>query len=133
MARNRVLNQVEKILSVTEEVEISELRAGVSRHHRMKGFAVPTRVLLELCRQVEWCRVDGRTVAAITSLLPEQILASTELSLYRILVENGKVLPRPRFEELCLADGMNRTTFYAYIEYSPVLEKYAPGIYGLRG
>src|SRR5207244_3993550 len=28
---------------------------------------------------------------------------------------------------------MNRPTFYVYLQYSPILNRYAPGVYGLRG
>ncbi len=49
--RNRVLNQIQKILSVARRINVSELRSGVSRNYRMEGFAPPSRVLLELSRQ----------------------------------------------------------------------------------
>ena len=131
--RNRVLLQVEKIMAVAERIDVGELRAGVSRPHRMKGFAPPTRVLLELCRQLSWCRVDGHTISTSSRLAPEGVLTEVELTLFRILRENSNVLPRARFEELCLEAGINQKTFEAYIKYSPIIERYAPSIYGLRG
>lgn len=36
------------------------------------------------------------------------------------------------FEQQCLDFGMNRSTFYVYLDYSPVIARYAPGVYGLR-
>src|SRR6202521_677118 len=43
---NRVLNRMRKILSVANPINISELRAGVGRDYRMKGFLPPKGVLL---------------------------------------------------------------------------------------
>ena len=48
-------------------------------------------------------------------------------------MEHGPVMQRAKFEELCAASGMKRATFYAYLDYSPVIERFAPGVYGLRG
>ena len=38
-ANNRVLNRIRKILSVANPIDISELRAGIGRDYRMKGFS----------------------------------------------------------------------------------------------
>jgi hypothetical protein len=29
--------------------------------------------------------------------------------------------------------GLNRSSFYVYLGYSPIIARYAPGVYGLRG
>ena len=131
--RNRLLNQIEKILSVAVRIDISELRTGVSRHHRMKGFAPTKRVLLELCRQTSWCRVEDNTVIADPPLNWEETLSDIEQFMVLVLKEHGPVMQRSKFEELCLNLGINRVTFFAYLKYSPVLTKYAIGVYGLRG
>jgi hypothetical protein len=34
---------------------------------------------------------------------------------------------------MCIQLGMNRHTFWVYLVYSPILERFAPGVYGLRG
>ena len=36
--RNRLVNQIEKILAAADEIDIGELRTGVRRHYRMEGF-----------------------------------------------------------------------------------------------
>jgi hypothetical protein len=51
----------------------------------------------------------------------------------QVLKEHGPVMQRARFEELCAGLGMNRSTFWVYLDYSPVIERFAPGVYGLRG
>jgi hypothetical protein len=131
--RNRLLNQIEKILSVAESIDVSELRAGISRHHRMKGVAPTKRVLLELCRQTSWCRVEDRTVIADPPLNWEETLSDIEQFMVLVLKEHGPVMGRSKFEELCINLGINRVTFYAYLKYSPAITKYAISVYGLRG
>lgn len=42
-------------------------------------------------------------------------------------------MQRAKLEQQCLALGMNRSTFYAYLSYSPVIERFASGVYGIRG
>lgn len=131
--RNRLLNQIRKIIAVAPRIRVSELRDGVGRHHRMEGFAPPKRVLLELCRQVPEYRVDDDAVVANRPLDWRKTLGDTEQTMVRVLKEHGPVIQRAQFEKLCLVEGMKRSTFYIYLDYSPVIEKYARGVYGLRG
>lgn len=133
LSRNRLVNQIEKVLSVADAVDIGELRAGVRRHHRMEGIAPPQRVLLELCRQLPWCRVGDGAISASTPLYWRTILSEAELVMVEILKASGPAMRRRQLEEECLARGMNRATFYAYLNYSPVITKHARGVYGLRG
>lgn len=131
--RNRLLNQIEKVLSVAERIDVTELRAGVSRHHRMKGVAPTKRVLLELCKQTSLYRVEGSTVIADPPLNWEETISDIEQFMVLTLKEHGPVMRRSEFEKLCIDLGINRVTFYAYLKYSPVIMKYAIGVYGLRG
>lgn len=131
--RNRVLNQIEKILSVTEHINVSELRSGISRHYRMKGFAPPRRVLLELCRQIPGYRVEKEIVMADPPPDWEEVLSETERTMVNVLKKHGPVMQRAKLEETCLNMGMKRSTFYVYLDYSPVITRYTSGVYGLRG
>lgn len=131
-ARNALLNQIGKVLAACDRIHVGELRAGVSRNHRREGFAPPQRVLLELCAQSTWCHVEGSFVSA-PSLDPRFVLSQTERVIVSILKENGNILPRVHLEELCLSQGLKRDTFYVNLSYSPVIARYAPGVYGVRG
>lgn len=131
--RNRAINQMRKILSVTSHIDVSELREGMSRHYRVEGFAPPRRVLLELCRQIPEYKVEDQTISADPPLDYERVLAETERTMTRIMLANGRVMRRGDFESRCLEAGMKRSTFYMYLDYSPILARYAPGVYGLRG
>jgi hypothetical protein len=132
-ARNVLMNHIAKVLCVCNRIHVSELRDGVSRHYRREGFAPPQRVLLALCRQADGYRVDGNMVIADPSLDYREVLAGTEKTMMEVLNENGRVMERQKFEDLCLARGIERGTFYIHLTYSPILVRYAPGVYALRG
>ncbi len=134
--RNRLINIITKILSVSPQIAISELRAGAQRHHRMQGFAPPRAVMLELCRQLPWCQVDGSTVTADPPPNWEEVLdsSSTELAMAAILKDHGPIMSRKQFQENCCSElGMSQPAFFGALKYSPIITKYAVGVYGIRG
>ena len=133
VSRNRLLNRINKVLSVSPGINVAELRAGVSRDRRMNGFVPPQRVILELCRQAAGYLVEGSTVSADPPVAWGDTLSETEQILLLALEENGSVMQRKELEELCVDLGMNRSTFSVYLGHSPILARYAPGVYGLRG
>jgi len=133
VGRNSLLTQIDKVLSVAARIPVSELRTGVKRHHRREGFAPPQRVLLALCRRLPGCRVEEDIVVADPPRDWAETLADTERMLAGVLKEHGPVLERQRLEDLCTARGLKRDTFYIHLTYSPVIERFAQGVYGLRG
>lgn len=133
VSRNRLLNTLRKIVSVAPRISTSDLRVGVARHHRMQGSAPPQRVLLALCRQLPGCEVQDQLVIADPAPEWRKVLAPVERTIVRILMEKGPVMERAELEQCCLDAGINRSTFYVYLDYSPVVERYARGVYGLRG
>lgn len=62
-----------------------------------------------------------------------EVLSDTESIIVDVLREHGPVMQRPKLEELCLGKGLHRDTFYIHLTYSPVIARYARGVYGLRG
>jgi len=60
-------------------------------------------------------------------------LNGNELSLARMMRENGPVLRRDELEAACRKAGINTSSFYVYIGYSPFIVRYVAGVYGLRG
>jgi hypothetical protein len=133
VARNSLVTQIGKVLSVADRIPVSELRVGVSRHHRREGFAPPQRVLLALCGRLPGCRVEGNIVVADPPRSWDETLADTERTMAAVLREHGPILDRQRLEDLCTARGLKRETFYIHLTYSPVIERFAQGVYGLRG
>jgi hypothetical protein len=124
-ARNRLLNQVEKIMTVAGSITIGELRDGVGRHHRMKGFRPPREVY----------RREGNQILGGPDLLDwKDVLGVNEATLVDVLFTHGPVMRRDDLEQQVVdGRGMNRSSFYVYLTYSPVIQRFAPGVYGLRG
>lgn len=134
VTRNRVLGQVRKILSVcSAPIPVRELREGVSRHHRMGGYAPPSNILLEICRRAEGCLVEGGKVIAHPPLPWSDVLDTVERAMVAVLTNHGPVMRREELQERCLELGMNQSTFYVYLGYSPVIQRLSRGVYGLRG
>jgi hypothetical protein len=131
--RNRVLNQIEKVLSVAGSLSVTELRTAVARNYRMEGTAPPRRVLAELCRQSPRYRVDDEVVRADPPLSPSDILGETELTFVTVLTAHGSVMSRAALENECRSRGMNKVTFYVYLKNSPILICPRRGVYALVG
>lgn len=110
--RNRLLTQIEKIMAVAGCIEVSELRGGLSRYHRLKGFAPPRRVILELCRQLPGYTVENNTIVSDPPLDWRLVLSDVEQLMVRVLRQAGPVLQTPSFEGMCLSVGINRATFW---------------------
>jgi hypothetical protein len=131
--RNALLNEIEKILSVCERIHVTELRSGVSRNYRREGFAPPQRVLLALCAQAGAYKVHENIVRADPPLEQASILADTEKTFVAVFQKIGPLTELHKLEEECLRQGMNQTTFGIYLSNSPIISRFARGVYGLRG
>ena len=130
--RNSIVTKIDKILAVAPRVELSDLRRGVSRHYRTEGFAPPKRVLGALCNQLPDCAVENGSIVVDTRpRKAEKILPESERILYRVLQESGPVMSTVPFESECRAAGLNRATFWALLLNSPIIRRYATGVYGL--
>jgi hypothetical protein len=133
VARNRVVNQIRKMLSAVPAVPIGELRHGVARPHRMQGFAPPRRVLLEICRRLTECVVDGETVRRSEALKEDEDLSPTETTFAGVLRRAGGIAQRVEIEEAFLAAGVSRPMVWRILSYASWISKYANGVYGFRG
>jgi hypothetical protein len=133
-ARNRLLNQIEKIMSVAGSIDLADLRHGVARHYRMEGFRPPRAVLAKLCEATGLYRVGDDRVYG-TEALPDwrEILGKIERTMVEILFEHGPVMRKDELEHLAIERGLNKNSTAVYLTYSPVLRRYAPGVWGLRG
>ena len=133
VTRNRVVNQIRKMLSAYPSVSIQELRHGVSRPHRMQGFAPPSRVLSEICRRLPECVVDNSMIHRAEALAEDEDLSPTEIIFARILRALGGVAHRLDIEEACLAAGVSRPMVWRILSHASWIAKYAVGVYGFRG
>jgi hypothetical protein len=134
-ARNRLLNQVEKIMSVAPSVSIADLRVGVGRHHRMEGLRLPRHVLGRLCQDSGlYERDDDQILRKPGHPDWKDRLGKTEAILVEVLLDHGSVMSRDELERTAVQErGLSRSSFYLHLGSSPVLACYEPGVYGLRG
>ena len=130
---NRVVNRMRKILSIANPINISELRAGISRDYRMREFSPPKKVLLEFCRQAPGLRVDDESVKAEPAVNSDDVLSQVERDIVHILSEHDGIVTTSELTSVCLDMGVNRQTFYYNLVSSPIISRYAEGLYGLIG
>lgn len=131
--RNRLRNQVWKVLSVANGLPVSELREAVGRWHRMQGFAPPKAILSELCNQLSGVSVLNGCVTSTSPPRPEDVLGSVERAFVEIFRDHGGIMRRSDLEAACVARGVNLSSFYVYLGYSSLIEKLGVGVYALRG
>jgi len=130
--RNRINNLILQILSVADRLTINDLRNGIMRPYRMRGYSPPRRVLKAICEQLGYT-VENDMIIADPPLKWEDVLEGTNaFDLVMALKLYGPVLTRSDFEQLCVNNGMNQRSFYMYLGSSPLIQRYSRGIYGLR-
>ncbi len=133
--RNRVLNQVEKIMAVTPSVSIAELADGITRPQRMKGLALPHYILARLCVDSGRYERSGQQILRKSGHPTwKHLLARNEATLVQALLDHGPVMRRADLQRIAVGErGLSLRSFVVYLNISPVLTRYAYGVYGLRG
>jgi len=131
--RHGLPKAVDKVLSVANTVTISQLRTALGRNRRLWKEPPPENVLLEFCRQTPGIRVEGNRIASDPPRDWKKSLTGVEAKLVSILKAHGPVMERGAMEDLCVADGMNRFSFHAFVSWSPVIAQYGHSMYGLLG
>ena len=133
LPRNRLLNVIQKILSVSGTISINELRSGIQRCYRMKGFAPTRSVLREICKTSSFTSVLDNKVSSLVQLDPSLELGEIELMFFRCFEAHGLILDRDTIESECLELGMNANTFGVYLSYSPIIAHVGRAVYSLIG
>jgi hypothetical protein len=124
---------IEKVLAVSGRIRLSGLQAALARRRRTGKTPIPEGVLREYCRHLPGVRIEDPWVLADPPRSWQQVLAGVEASLVRLLQEHGPIMDRGALEELCMAEGMNRFSFDAFLANSPVIAQYGHSVYGLAG
>lgn len=124
---------IDKVLSVTPQVTVAQMRAAVSRNRRMWTEPPPETVIRAFCRQMSDVRVEEDRICGDPPRDWRKTLTGVEADLVAILKEHGPVMERGALEDLCVARGMNRFSFHAFVACSPVIAQYGHSIYGLIG
>lgn len=124
-----------KVLSVAPRIRASDLRRGIQRHHRVKTVP-PSTVLARIvaAELADWnVTIDDEWVTANKPMSPEDTLPWLDLMFYEALSANGGVMARNDLFTEMKARGMNISSFGITLGYSPIIESYGRGVYGLRG
>jgi len=124
---------IEKILSVAGSVDVAQMRTAIGRNRRLGKEPPPEGVVLEFCRQMPGVKVEGRRITADPPRDWRTVLTGVEARLVEVLEEHGPIMERGALEDLCVAGGINRFSFHAFVSWSPVIAQYAHSVYGLLG
>ena len=124
---------VDKVLAVAGTVTVKQLCSALGRNRRLWKEPPPEKVLLEFCRQMPGVRVEGDRIISDPPRDWKEALTGVEAKLVSVLLAHGPVMERGAMEDLCVADGMNRFSFHAFVSWSPVIAQYGHSVYGLLG
>lgn len=124
---------IDKILAVAGCLSIEQVRAAVGRNRRMWKEPPPADALLEFCRRMPDVRIEGDRVISDPPRDWRKTLTGVEFRLVEILHQRGPVMERGALEDICVAGGMNRFSFHAFIACSPVITQCGHSVYGLLG
>lgn len=131
--KNPLLRRVRRVICVAGAVRVSELRSGLQRDYRLGDAVPPCEILLRLCASDPRLSVSGGFVASRGGVELGAELTPAERTLWSVLSEQGPLMERTALERACRAAGVTRPSFQAALTYSPIVIRYAPGVYGLRG
>jgi len=124
---------IDKILAVAGKVTVSQMREAMSRNRRLWKVPPPENVLLEFCRQTAGVRIEGDRIISDPPRDWTKSLTGVEAKLVAVLKRHGPVMERGTMEDLCVAGGMNRFSFHAFVSWSPVIVQLGHSVYGLLG
>ena len=133
IAKHGLPKAIDKILAVAGSVTVSQMREAMSRNRRLWKDPPPENVLLEFCRCTPGVQVDGDRIISDPPRDWRESLTGVEAELVAVLEEHGPVMERGTMEDLCVAGGMNRFSFHAFVSWSPVIVQLGHSVYGLLG
>lgn len=131
--RHGLPKAIDKVLAVAGAVTAGRLRAALSRNRRLWKTPPPENVLLEFSRRMPDVRVEGDRIISDPPRDWRKSLTGVEARLVAMLLEHGPVMERGQMEDLCVAEGMNRFSFHAFVSWSPVIAQFGHSVYGLLG
>lgn len=131
--RNRLLNNIRKVLSVSGEIDATDLRRAVRRDWRMGGYAPPARILLALAEAVPELERSDQVIKSLRPYSREEHLSDTEYIIVEVILSHGGVMRFDSLRNIVLDYGVGDSAFKQRMSQSPVIRKYAPCVYGLSG
>ncbi len=131
--KNHLIKKIKKVLAVLNKVTIADLHEGIKRSTRVRGVVPPPDVLLELCRQNEWCRVEGDMIIADPMENFESYLSGGEKELQEIFEKHGPMITMSEIKRICAERRKGFLSTEQYLLDSPIFKSYGPDLFGLIG
>jgi hypothetical protein len=131
--RHGLPKAIDKALSVAGELSVGSLRKALMRNRRLWRLPPPEDVLLEYCRRMPDVRIEGRRIVSDPPRDWRRSLTGVEARLVAALKTHGPIMERGEMEDYCVAAGMNRFSFHAFVSWSPVIVQLGHSVYGLLG
>ncbi len=78
-------------------------------------------------------RIEGNRICSDPPRNWKKVLAGVEAKLIGVLKKHGPLMDRGAMEDLCVAAGMNRFSFHAFVSWSPVIQQFGHSLYGPIG
>lgn len=144
IARDRLLNQIFKMLSVASPQTIRSLREGVARVYRWRSCTMeryrdnlivpPGAVIAAVLKDTQQVVLAGDLASLRDSTDYRTLIGEAERILVDVLRSSSTgLLDRTSLARQCLSRGMSEASFGVLTTYSPLVEHPAPGIWKLRG
>jgi hypothetical protein len=133
IAKHGLPKAIDKVLAVAGDVTVTTMLGALSRNHRLWKEPLPEKVLLEYCRMTPGVRIEGNRICSDPPRNWKKVLAGVEAKLIGVLKKHGPLMDRGAMEDLCVAAGMNRFSFHAFVSWSPVIQQFGHSLYGPVG
>jgi hypothetical protein len=135
MRSSRLHLRLDKMLSIADRFGLDEFRHKALSEPRMSDMRLTAEAATFWLSETGCGKVSGNSFVAFPDRRPrrEDVLSEAELRMVEVLSSDDEILTIERFEERCLAAGMNRNTFRLYLSWSPVFKRLAKGTYTLLG
>jgi hypothetical protein len=129
--RNRLVSRVRKVLAVQPRIPLPKLHQAMSRAYQ--PIRLPEWALSAICAQLSWCQVSGQYLEARVVPRAKEVLTGGEAIVCATLREHGGMLALARLEQLCSRAGLKRDNMWRILSFSPAIERFGIGTYGLIG
>jgi hypothetical protein len=131
--KNHLIKKIKKVLAVVNTITITDLHDAIKRSTRVRGVVPPPDVLLELCRQNEWCSVEGDMITADSKENFVGYLSGGEKELQEIFAKHGPMIAMSEIKRICAEHGKGFLSTEQYLLDSPIFKSYGPDLFGLIG
>ena len=131
--RNRLVNNIRKVLAVSGTISLPDLRTAVRRSHRAHFFAPPTPVLADLCAALDEVEVADGWVRRRPGSDWTAELSPSEQVYVKVLRANGSVMTKHAFAAAAERRGIGPDTLSGATTYSVILWRPVASTYALVG